>query len=90
MQRRSLAAVDHAPEPTVRRQQRVLMGPWSHAEATSSRLGDLDFGPTALRPRSHGRSKVNNLRTIAANVRQLLVLRHLLRDPAPTSGPSDA
>jgi dolichol-phosphate mannosyltransferase len=45
---------------------------------------------TTLRPRSVGRSKVNNLRTIAANLRQLLVLRHLLRDPAPTSGPSDA
>ncbi|MEO6067028.1 MAG: glycosyltransferase family 2 protein [Gemmatimonadota bacterium] len=37
---------------------------------------------TVLRPRTAGRSKVNNLRTILANVRQLLVLRTLLRDPS--------
>lgn len=39
---------------------------------------------TTLRPRRAGRSKVNNLRTIAANVRQLLVLRALLRDRSTT------
>lgn len=35
---------------------------------------------TALRPRTVGRSKVNNLRTITANLRQLLLLRRLLHD----------
>jgi len=45
---------------------------------------------TALRPRAVGRSKVNNLRTITANLRQLLVLRRLLRDPAPALGTLDA
>jgi glycosyltransferase involved in cell wall biosynthesis len=34
--------------------------------------------PTRVRPRSHGRSKVNNLRTISANVRQMLALRRIL------------
>jgi glycosyltransferase involved in cell wall biosynthesis len=34
--------------------------------------------PTALRPRSHGRSKVNNLRTIAANLAQALTIRRYL------------
>ena len=42
-------AVEHAPHAEVKRQQRVLMGPWSHTEATSTRMGDLDFGPSALR-----------------------------------------
>ncbi|MDQ3809027.1 MAG: CocE/NonD family hydrolase [Chloroflexota bacterium] len=42
-------AVDQAPDPAVKRQQRVLMGPWSHADPTSSRLGELDFGATAFR-----------------------------------------
>ena len=30
-----------------RRSQKVLMGPWSHSEPTSSRMGDIDFGPSA-------------------------------------------
>jgi hypothetical protein len=34
--------------------------------------------PTAMRPRAHGQSKVRNLRTIAANLRQLMVLRRHL------------
>lgn len=37
---------------------------------------------TALRPRTAGRSKVNNLRTITANARQMLTLRALLREPS--------
>lgn len=46
---------------------------------------------TALRPRTVGRSKVNNLRTIIANTRQMLTLRALLREPArPLAGSSDA
>jgi glycosyltransferase involved in cell wall biosynthesis len=35
--------------------------------------------PISLLPRTHGVSKVNNLPTIAANVRQLLTLRRLLQ-----------
>jgi dolichol-phosphate mannosyltransferase len=34
--------------------------------------------PTTMRPRGVGRSKVNNARTILANMRQLLALRRLL------------
>ena len=48
---------------------------------------------TALRPRTAGRSKVNNVRTIVANARQMLLLRALLRDTTPrplTPGTSDA
>ena len=48
---------------------------------------------TTLRPRTAGRSKVNNLRTIVANTRQMLTLRALLRDPPArplTPGTSDA
>jgi dolichol-phosphate mannosyltransferase len=35
--------------------------------------------PIILLPRTHGTSKVNNLRNIAANLRQLLILRRLLQ-----------
>jgi len=48
---------------------------------------------TTLRPRTAGRSKVNNLRTIVANTRQMLTLRALLRDTSTrpvTTGRSDA
>lgn len=38
--------------------------------------------PTAVRPRTAGRSKVNNFRTIAANLRQILPLRRLVRSAA--------
>lgn len=34
--------------------------------------------PTCVRPRTHGASKVNNLRTIWSNFRQLLALRRVL------------
>ncbi|MBX3191931.1 MAG: glycosyltransferase [Labilithrix sp.] len=34
--------------------------------------------PTTLRPRTHGQSKVNNLRTIQANMKQLVALRRLI------------
>jgi putative CocE/NonD family hydrolase len=30
-----------------RKNQKVLMGPWTHSEPTSSELGDIDFGPPA-------------------------------------------
>ncbi|MCI0521487.1 MAG: glycosyltransferase [Chloroflexi bacterium] len=36
--------------------------------------------PTALRPRRSGRSKVNNLRTIASNLQQAFQLHRILRD----------
>jgi len=39
--------------------------------------------PTSVRPRSAGYSKVNNLRTILANLRQVVALRRNLR---PTAG----
>lgn len=48
---------------------------------------------TSLRPRAAGRSKVNNLRTITANVRQMLTLRALVRAPStrpPVAGSTDA
>jgi glycosyltransferase involved in cell wall biosynthesis len=35
--------------------------------------------PISLLPRTHGASKVNNLRNVAANLRQLLILRRLLQ-----------
>jgi putative CocE/NonD family hydrolase len=34
--------------PEVRKQQKLLMGPWPHAVNSSRRLGKLDFGPTAV------------------------------------------
>jgi dolichol-phosphate mannosyltransferase len=40
----------------------------------------IESVPTAVRPRTHGESKVNNWRTIVANFRQLLSLRRHLRD----------
>lgn len=32
----------------VRRSQKLLMGPWPHAVNSTSKLGDVDFGPTAV------------------------------------------
>lgn len=46
---------------------RTARGPW--------RVRSI---PTTVRPRAVGRSKVNNLRTITANLRQLLTLRAVL------------
>jgi len=34
--------------PEVRRSQRLLVGPWPHAINSSTKLGQLDFGPTAV------------------------------------------
>jgi uncharacterized protein len=34
--------------PEIRRQQKLLMGPWPHAVNSTSKLGDVDFGPTAV------------------------------------------
>jgi putative CocE/NonD family hydrolase len=34
--------------PDVRRSQKLLVGPWPHAINSSTKLGTLDFGPTAV------------------------------------------
>jgi putative CocE/NonD family hydrolase len=34
--------------PAARAKQRLLMGPWGHRVNTTAKLGDVDFGPTAL------------------------------------------
>ena len=33
--------------PSVRNQQKLLMGPWPHAVNSTSKLGEVDFGPSA-------------------------------------------
>lgn len=38
----------HAATPEARANQRLLMGPWGHAVNTVSKLGEVDFGATAL------------------------------------------
>jgi len=37
----------HGPTP-VRKSQHLLMGPWPHGINSKSKLGDVDFGPTAI------------------------------------------
>ncbi|HET9478394.1 MAG TPA: CocE/NonD family hydrolase, partial [Pyrinomonadaceae bacterium] len=34
--------------PAVRHSQKLLMGPWPHAVNSTSKLGEVDFGPTAV------------------------------------------
>ncbi len=34
--------------PDVRRSQRLLLGPWPHAINSSTKLGEVEFGPTAV------------------------------------------
>jgi hypothetical protein len=36
------------PTAEVRRSQRLLIGPWPHAINSSTKLGQIDFGPTAV------------------------------------------
>jgi putative CocE/NonD family hydrolase len=38
----------NAATPELRRSQKLLMGPWPHAINSTSKLGDVDFGPTAI------------------------------------------
>ncbi len=38
----------HAATPEARRGQRLIMGPWGHVVNTTSKLGDIEFGPQAL------------------------------------------
>jgi hypothetical protein len=42
--------------------------------------------PTTIRPRRTGGSKVQNLRTIVSNLRQVLALRSRLDGPGSTPG----
>ena len=37
-----------APSEETRQRQRLLMGPWGHAVNTTSKLGNVEFGPDAL------------------------------------------
>jgi putative CocE/NonD family hydrolase len=37
-----------APSEATRKRQRLLMGPWSHAVNSSTKLGDVEFGPDAV------------------------------------------
>jgi hypothetical protein len=41
------AMTTQAPSERARRNQKVLMGPWSHGVPTGTRLGEIDFGPAA-------------------------------------------
>jgi putative CocE/NonD family hydrolase len=41
----------HHPDPEVRRNQKLLIGPWPHRLSTdSSKLGDFDYGPQSVVP----------------------------------------
>jgi putative CocE/NonD family hydrolase len=41
----------HHPDPQVRRNQKLLIGPWPHRLSTdSSKLGDFDYGPHSMVP----------------------------------------
>lgn len=39
---------EHGASETTRERQRLLMGPWGHAVNASSKLGEVDFGPSAV------------------------------------------
>ena len=43
-----LALIRSAPTLALRASHRVLVGPWTHGIPSSSKLGQLDFGPQAL------------------------------------------
>jgi len=38
----------HAPSEKARRNQKLIMGPWIHQINTSTRIGDVEFGPDAI------------------------------------------
>jgi putative CocE/NonD family hydrolase len=38
----------HGATPELRRSQKLLMGPWPHAVNSTQKLGEIDFGPTAV------------------------------------------
>jgi dolichol-phosphate mannosyltransferase len=77
--RRSM--LDQLPLASAGRGWAVLMELIVRANRAGYRLASV---PTALWPRAHGRSKVNNVRTVWANTRQVLQLRSLIaRYPTP-------
>ena len=43
------ALVEHAPSDELRAAHRVIVGPWTHGVNPTTTLGELDFGPEALR-----------------------------------------
>lgn len=71
------ALLDELPLRSQGRGWAVVMELILRADRAGYRLVSL---PTQVRPRMSGQSKVNNVRTIAANLRQLLALRRLLAD----------
>ncbi|NPV46562.1 MAG: CocE/NonD family hydrolase [Armatimonadetes bacterium] len=48
-----LALRQQAPTPELRDSHRVIVGPWTHGVNASSTLGEVDFGPEALRKNGH-------------------------------------
>jgi hypothetical protein len=73
--------LDQLPLASAGRGWAVLMELIVRANRAGYRLVSV---PTALWPRAHGRSKVNNVRTVLANTRQVLQLRSLIaRHPTP-------
>ena len=46
--RNYVGMVKHGRTEHTRMNQKLVMGPWPHAVNTTSKLGELDFGPTAL------------------------------------------
>ncbi len=43
-----MGVTSKGPTAEVRRSQRLLIGPWPHAINSSTKLGQIDFGPTAV------------------------------------------
>ena len=48
-----LALCEHAPTRELRDSHRVVVGPWTHGVNPSTVLGEVDFGPEALREDGH-------------------------------------
>jgi hypothetical protein len=38
----------HARDPQTRRRQRLILGPWDHGTIGQARVGEVDFGPSAV------------------------------------------
>jgi hypothetical protein len=43
-----IAMSRHARDEATRTRQKLIIGPWGHAVNAGTKLGDIDFGPTAL------------------------------------------
>jgi putative CocE/NonD family hydrolase len=61
-----LALRDGAPTVELRDSHRVLVGPWTHGVNASTVLGELDFGPEALREGDHTERWLEGLLTGAS------------------------